>query len=197
MCAAVTKRLRSSCPESHNSSMWKIFGGDQYPSDRQNKYIYHTLVLVTLRHYSLLQLIGGRDTQVQATIQLSSFTYMWGKGSCDTGIILFIEQEEKQPFFFKVALLFLVWAGPFPPFCLSNQSKTLLLSALCCRSRTGVLSNYGALSPSDVSLLHFKLCSERWQTNDRFNFCQEEKHMARADRVSSLVLPLTEAIWPE
>ena len=34
MCAAVTKRLRASCPESHNSSLWKSFGGDQYPSDR-------------------------------------------------------------------------------------------------------------------------------------------------------------------
>lgn len=34
MCAAVMKRLRSSCPESHNSSLWKSFGGDQYPSDR-------------------------------------------------------------------------------------------------------------------------------------------------------------------
>ena len=57
------------------------------------------------------------------------------------------------------------------------------------------LSNYGALSPRNVSLLHFKLCSERWQTNDRFNFYQEEKHMAGANEVSSLILPLTETIW--
>lgn len=34
MCAAVMKRLRSSCPESHNGSLWRGFGGDQYPSDR-------------------------------------------------------------------------------------------------------------------------------------------------------------------
>lgn len=59
------------------------------------------------------------------------------------------------------------------------------------------LSNYGALSPRNVSLLRFKLCSERWQTNDHFNFCQEEKHMAGANEVSFLILPLTETIWTE
>lgn len=102
-CAAQTKRPRSSCPESSNSSRWKSSGGDQYPSGRSNKYIYHTLLLVPLRHHSLLQLIGGRDTQVQATIRRSFITQVLssgggaGGGSCDSRIVPFIGQEDKQP----------------------------------------------------------------------------------------------------
>lgn len=75
----------------------------------------------------------------------------------------------------------------------SEENVPSVLPLLQIKNRR--LSNYGALSPRNVSLLHFKLCSERWQTNDHFNFYQEEKHMAGANEVSSLILPLTETIW--
>lgn len=153
----------------------------------------------------MLHLIGGRDTQAhpaEATVNLSStvsvkrkekkrshFQWCFSKKMTECR---FCPAKKEQCFWLHFVSC-CGWSKRSGFKISSEENVPSVVPLLQIKNRR--LSNYGALSPRNVSLLHFKLCSERWQTNDHFNFYQEEKHMAGANEVSSLILPLTETIW--
>lgn len=153
------------------------------------------LALVTLRHYSLLPRIFRLTKQKLTSNSPLPFTGCEIRGTWHTDCHF---QEDNRLAWAEEPFCLSLWISErnFLDFKISSEEYAPSVVPLLQRENRR-LSNYGALSPRNVSLLHFKLCSERWQTNDHFNFCQEEKHMAGASEVSSLILPLTETIWAE